>query len=74
MKSYIGLVYGMYTAIQDIANMGGKTAKWIETDPYCRQRCNALHVLFNTMFLALIQGHRSWCQSKAHMRLPISYQ
>jgi len=21
----------------------------------------------------VIQGHRSWCQWKAHMRLPISY-
>jgi len=21
----------------------------------------------------VIQGHRSWCQSKAHVRLPISH-
>jgi len=21
----------------------------------------------------VIHGHRSWCQSKAHVRLPISY-
>jgi len=24
--------------------------------------------------LKVIQGHRSWCQSKAHVRLPISHQ
>jgi len=25
------------------------------------------------MEFKVIQGHRSWCQSKAHVRLPISH-
>jgi len=26
-----------------------------------------------TYGIKVIQGHRSWCQSKAHMQLPISH-
>jgi len=27
----------------------------------------------NLLQFKVIQGHRPWCQSKAHVRLPISY-
>jgi len=29
---------------------------------------------FELMECKGIQGHRSWCQSKAHMQLPVSHQ
>jgi len=32
-----------------------------------------LHVRYWWNYWQVIQGHRYWCQSKAHMQLPISH-
>jgi len=40
--------------------------------PKSRNHAKFRHILTLHQF-KVIQGHRSWCQSKAHVRLPISH-
>jgi len=37
------------------------------------EKCGEISIEFDLPQFKVIQGHRSWCQSKAHVWLPISH-
>jgi len=58
-----------YNSVADIVGLSSFVKPWFP--PKVAQlttKFDPTAVLFK-----VIQGHRSWCQSKAHVRLPISH-
>jgi len=59
-----------YNSVADIVDLSSFVLPWL---PYKVAKSREIPTKFDLTAFKVIQDHRYWCQSKAHLRLPISH-